>query len=164
MKSKLLIALSMILCLSTFSLTLTSCGNDDEPSTTQKQKYSVKGTFIRQEGNYTEGEGGPNGSNTQEYRFYKGIYDEAVEIIKAQEWEVTFKASEKDQKIKEQNALAESRYTAMVRALDAVQKKLDAADKNTYKCNFSMTIEVKAVGESVIISGQKTLKYQGNED
>lgn len=104
-----------------------------------------------------------NCANTKEFKFYKAIYEEVAAIIKAQVWEVTFKADEKNQKIKEQNDIADQRFSAMVRALDAVQKKLDQANKDEYKCHFSMTIEMKAVGEKEIRSGQKTLKYEGNE-
>ncbi len=165
MKSKFFIALSMLVCMSAISLVFSSCGKDDEPikDTTMTQEYVVKGEITSQDGNYANGEAGLNDPNTAGFKFYKGIYDEVKEIIKAQVWEVSFKSSEKSQKIKEQNAVAESRYSAMVKALDAVQKKLDAADKNTYKCSFSMTIKLSASGESQIVSGQKTLRFNGNE-
>ncbi|MBO4721417.1 MAG: hypothetical protein J5629_00625 [Muribaculaceae bacterium] len=164
MKRNFLIALSMFLCIGAFSLVLTACG-DDEPSggNTMKQVYSVKGTFKIQDGDFVGGYPGAADPDGKEFKFYEGIYNEVKEIIKEQTWEVTFKAGEKDQKIKEQNAVAEQRYSAMVKSLDAVQKKLDQTNKDTYKCHFSMTIELKAVGEKEILSGQKTLKYQGNE-
>ena len=164
MKKNLFIALSMLLCMSAFTFVLTACG-DDEPitPTTGTQEFYVRGEFTGQTGNYVNGEAGLNDPNTKEYKFYKGIYDEVVAIIKAQVWQVTYKTSEKNEKLNEQNQIASDRFSAMLKALDAVQKKLDAADKNTYKCHFSMTIELKAMGEKEIRSGQKTLKYVGNE-
>ena len=160
MKRNYFIALSVLVCMSAL-LALTSCGKDDEPGT-MKQVYTVSGSYTYQDGTFVGGYSGGN-DDTREFKFYESIYKEVNEIIKTQVWDVTFKADEKDQKLKEQNALAEQRYSAMVKALNAVQKKLDAADKNTYKCHFSMIISVKAVGEKEICSGQITLKYVGNE-
>lgn len=164
MKKNLFIALSVLFCMSAFTFVLTACG-DDEPTnnTTKKQAYSVKGTFKIQDGDFVGGYPGAADPNGKEFKFYESIYNEVKEIIKEQTWEVTFKTSDKDQKIKEQNAVAEQRYSAMVKSLDAVQKKLDQTNKDTYKCHFSMTIELKAVGETEILSGQKTLKYEGNK-
>ena len=164
MKKNLLLAFSMLMCLSAFTVSLTACGSEEPIPTTMTQEYLVRGSIESQDGNFVNGEASLNDPNSNEYKFYKAIYDEVTVIIKPQVWEVSFKADEKEQKIKEQTAVAESRYTAMVRALQAVQQKLDAADKNAYKCHFSMIIELKAVGEKEILSGQKTLSYQGNED
>lgn len=164
MKKNLFIALSVLFCMSAFTFVLTACG-DDEPitPTTMTQEFIVKGEFTSQDGNFINGEPSLNDPNTKEYKFYKAIYDEVVAIIKAQVWEITYKSSEKNEKLKEQNEIASQRFTAMVKALDAVQQKLNAADKDTYKCHFSMTIELKAMGEKEIRSGQKTLSYAGNE-
>ena len=165
MKRKFLIALSMLVCMSTFTLGLTACGSDDEPNNkTMTQQFTVQGKFIYQDGTFVGGYPGAADPNGKEFLFYNAIYEEVKEIIKAQVWDVSFKPDEKDQKIKEQNAVAEQRFTTMVKALEAVQKKLDQADKNTYKCHFGMKIELKAVGEKEIRSGQVTLSYAGNED
>ena len=164
MRRKFFIALSMLVCMSAFSLMLTSCGSDDEPiNNTMRQEFYVKGAITSQDGNYINGEAGLNDANTAEFKFYKAIYDEVKEIIKPQVWEISFKADEKNQKIQEQNDIANQRFSAMVTALEAVQKKLDQANKDTYKCHFSMTIELNAMGEREIRSGQKTLNYAGNE-
>lgn len=85
------------------------------------------------------------------------------EIIKPQVWEISFKASDKSQKIKEQNNIAEQKFSAMFNALKAVQTKLDNANKDEYKCFFNITIQMVATGEGEIRKGQMTLKYQGNE-
>lgn len=164
MKKKFSIALSMLVCMSALFVGLTACGSDEpaEP-TTGEQEFIVKGEFIRQSGNYIDGEAGLNDANTSEFRFYKAIYEEVANIIKPQVWTISYKTNEKTQKISEQNVIASDRFSAMIKALDAVQKQLDQTDKNTYKCHFSMTIKMTAVGESEIRSGEKTLKYEGNE-
>ncbi|MBO4722300.1 MAG: hypothetical protein J5629_05130, partial [Muribaculaceae bacterium] len=157
MKRNFLIAFSMLLCMSAFSIVLTACSSSEEPiDTTMSQEFYVKGMLIEQDGNYVNGEAGLNDPNTKEFKFYKAIYDEVEAIIKAQAWEITFKSDEKNQKIKEQNAVAEQRYSAMVKSLDAVQKKLDQTNKDEYKCHFSMKIELVAMGEKEICKGQKT--------
>lgn len=164
MKRNLLFALSLLLCMSALSLVLTACGSKDEPiDTNLTQEFVVKGEITSQDGNFIKGEAGLNDPNSNEYKFYKAIYDQVTTIIKAQVWKVSFKADEKSQKMKEQEEIANQRFTAMVKALDDVQKKLNQTDKDAYKCHFSMTIEMTATGEREIRSGQKTLKYAGNE-
>jgi hypothetical protein len=37
-------------------------------------------------------------------------------------------------------------------------------DKNTYKCQFDMTIKLVAMGDKEIRSGEITLEYKGNEE
>ena len=161
MKKSILIALSMLVCMSA-SLVLTACGGDEPGGNTMTQKFVVMGDFTVQDGTFVGGYAAGN-DDTPEFKFYEGIYKEVKEIVKPQVWEISFKADEKDQKIKEQNAVAEQRFTEMSRALDAVQKKLDQTNKDTYKCHFSMTIKMVAAGEYEIRSGQKTVKYVGNE-
>ena len=163
MKRNILKALSMLLCMSALSLMLTACGSDNEPNLTQE--FYVRGAITEQYGTFMGGETGISGfdENSPEFKFYKAIYEEVKTIIKAQTWVVNYKQEEKAQKIKEQNEIAEKRFSEMVRALEAVQKKLDAADKNAYKCHFAMTVKMVAVGENEIRSGQKTISFEGNE-
>ncbi len=166
MKKKFLIALSMLVCMSAFSLVLTACGgNDDDPikDITMTQEFVVKGEITSQSGNYANGEAGLNDPNTKEFALYKAIYDEVKEIIKPQVWTISFKASEKSEKIKEQNNIAEQKFSAMFNALKAVQTKLNNVNKDEYKCNFDITIQMVATGEGDIRKGEMTLKYQGNE-
>lgn len=152
----------MLVCMSTVSLVLTSCGSDDEPSNTQKQQFFVKGTMVYQDG-FANGYPGIADPEGKEFKFYEGIYNEVKGIIKAQVWEISYTPEEKNQKFKEQKDLAEKRFTEMVKALDAVQKKLNETDKNEYKCHFSMVIELIAAGDYEIRSGQKTIEFKGNE-
>ena len=156
----------MLVCMSAFSLALTACGgNDDDPikDITMTQEFVVRGEITSQDGNYINGEAGPNDPNTKEFAFYRTIYAEVKEIIKPQVWEISFNASDKSQKIKEQNDIAEQKFSTMVNALKAVQTKLNNANKDEYKCHFNITINMVATGDKEIRAGQMTLKYQGNE-
>ena len=149
--------------MSALTLVFTACGSDNEPSLTQE--FYVRGGITEQYGTFMGGETGISGfdENSPEFKFYKAIYEEVKTIIKAQTWVVNYKQEEKDKTLKEQNELADKRFSEMVKALEAVQKKLDAADKNAYKCHFAMTIKMVAMGEKEIRSGQKTLSFEGNE-
>ena len=165
MTKKSFLSIAMVLCVCAFGIALAACGDKDEPSTPSQntQEFSVKAVITQQGGNWTRGEGGLNGSDSKEFKFYKSIYDKVNAVVStSQSWEVKYTKSDKEAKFKENRELAESRYTTMIRALDAIQKELDQTDKEAFKCMFDMTIQVEAKGESVYRQGQKTIKYESN--
>ena len=139
----------MLLCMSALSIALASCGSDEPKNPSLSQEFYVRGAITEQYGTFIGGETGVSGfdENSPEFKFYKAIYDEVKEIIKAQTWVINYKQDEKDQKIKEQNELAEKRFSEMSRALETVQQKLNAANKDAYKCHFGITVKMVAVGE-----------------
>lgn len=165
MTKKSIFSIIMLCVLSAVGFALASCGSDnDEPEKTLTQEYVVRGEITSQGGHWINGEGGLNGSNSPEFRFYKSVYDRVSALIAPQVWEVKFTANEKDAKLKEQNAVAETRFSEVLQGLKAIKQELEQMDKNTYKCHFDMTIKLVARGDKEIRSGEITLKYEGNEE
>ena len=163
MTKRFVFILSALLC-AAVTLGLTACGSDEPVDYTSTQDYIVFGEFTAQSGNFINGDPILGDETSAEYRFYRAIYDRVVSTITAQTWTVSFKQSEKAQKLAEQNVLAADRYSAMTQALIAIKRELAATDPDAYRCHFDMKIHVKAAGAEVINEGDITLSFEGNEN
>ena len=155
-----------LLCSASLMVALSSCGgSDDEPTPTNqtgKVVYLVRGIITSQEGEYMNGQVVIDGANSDEFKFYKGIYDKVAEAIAPATWEVTYNSSNKQSVVAENDNLANEKFKVKFDKLKAIQQTLNETDKNAYHTYFTIKINLSAGGETTVREGEMTIKYQGN--
>lgn len=152
-----------IVCAVLLSVSLTSCGNDDDSDLQMTTMYHYGGTTQNEYTYFSHAESGDITKST-----YEALYKELKTILAGEEWNVKYTKSNQDEVLKREDENARKKYATMESKVMDFKKKIDNLDKTLDKNKFDFSLEVVMSCKCELPTGTKTLesrmisiKYQG---